>query len=287
MKEFSPRSIAMAVVGLALSAGLMAPTAAAAAPVNVYRFYNSRAGAHFYTISDAERAQVQATNRRFSYEGVAYTMDDADPGATQNLYRFYNTRTGTHFYTANDAERDAVMGKRPYRYEGVAYKVSTTQTEGDVPVYRFYNRRVGGIHFYTVSEAERDAVIAKGSRTYRYEGVAYYVKLAPAAAMVEAPAPSAAVTPLDETALAQTILDGLKARYPRYLSNVTVEFGDANGYQAISYYTIGRIVVSPTHTATLQRILEHEIWHMIDWQDNGAMNWGEAIPPANMSVYAN
>lgn len=108
---------------------------------------------------------------------------------------------------------------------------------------------------------------------------------APLAATITPTAPVASGA--DETVLAQTILDGLKARYPRYLSNVTVEFGNANGYQAISYYTIGRIVISPTHTATLQRILEHEIWHMIDWQDNNAMNWGEAIPPANMSVYAN
>ena len=114
------------------------------------------------------------------------------------------------------------------------------------------------------------------------------VTAAPTAPLAATVAPTAPVaTGADETVLAQTILDGLKAQYPRYLSNVTVEFGDANGYQAISYYTIGRIVISPTHTATLQRILEHEIWHMIDWEDNGAMNWGEAVPPANMSVYAN
>jgi len=110
--------------------------------------------------------------------------------------------------------------------------------------------------------------------------------VAPLAAAAPAPVVPVAA-PVDETALAQTILDGLKAQYPRYLANVTVEFGNANGYQAISYYTIGRIVVSPTHTATLPRILDHEIWHIIDWQDNSQMNWGEAIPPANMGEYAN
>jgi len=110
----------------------------------------------------------------------------------------------------------------------------------------------------------------------------------PTAPLATSTTPTEPSTPaVDEAALAQTILDGLKARYPRYLGNATVEFGNANGYQAISYYTIGRIVISPTHTATLQRILDHEVWHIIDWQDNSQMNWGEAIPPANMGEYAN
>jgi hypothetical protein len=101
-------------------------------------------------------------------------------------------------------------------------------------------------------------------------------------------APTAAVSsPVDENALAQTILAGFKAQYPRYLTGATVEFGNAAGYQAISYYTVGRIVISPTHTVGVQRILAHEIWHIIDWQDNNAIDWGEAIPPANMNTYAN
>ncbi|MDO8915940.1 MAG: hypothetical protein Q7W16_07660 [Coriobacteriia bacterium] len=114
------------------------------------------------------------------------------------------------------------------------------------------------------------------------------VATAPVAPLAIVAAPVAPTAPVvDEAALAQTILDGLKAQYPRYLSNATVSMGDAMGYQAISYYTSGRIVVSPTHTATLSRIMNHEIWHIIDWQDDGALDWGEAIPPTNMSTYAN
>lgn len=100
-------------------------------------------------------------------------------------------------------------------------------------------------------------------------------------------APVAAPAPVNEPALAETILAGYKAQYPRYLGNATVEFGDAMGYQAVSYYTVGRIVISTGHTASVQRILEHEIWHIIDWQDNNAIDWGEAIPPANYASYAN
>lgn len=288
MKEFSLRSgAAMVTAALALLIGLIAPTAAmATTSVNVYRFYNSRVGAHFYTASDAEKTSVQRDlSRTFTYEGVGYTMDAASPAETQDLYRFYNAKTGSHFYTASDAERDIVKAAygSTYRYEGVAYKVSPVAVSGAEPVYRFYNIRVGGIHFYTASAEERDAVIARNGSTYRYEGIAYYVPMAPAPPVTTPPVTTVA----DETALAQTILDGLKAQYPRYLGTATVEFGNAAGYQAISYYTVGRIVVSSTHTATLRRILDHEIWHIIDWQDNGRIDWGEAIPPANMGAYSN
>jgi hypothetical protein len=89
----------------------------------------------------------------------------------------------------------------------------------------------------------------------------------------------------NESARAQAILASLKARYPRYLAGVTVSFGNASGYQAVAYYTSGRIVISPTHRASLDRILGHEVWHIIDWRDNGRIDWREKVPPANASAY--
>ena len=64
-----------------------------------------------------------------------------------------------------------------------------------------------------------------------------------------------------------------------FLSGTTVTFGDAKGSQAIAYYKSGRIVISPTHTASLSRILNHEVWHIIDYRDNGVIDWGENVPP--------
>jgi hypothetical protein len=84
---------------------------------------------------------------------------------------------------------------------------------------------------------------------------------------------------------AKAILASLKTRYHRYLSGATVTMGSARGYQAISYYTSGRIVVSPTHRASLTRIMNHEIWHIIDWRDNGRIDWGERVPPSNAASY--
>lgn len=80
-----------------------------------------------------------------------------------------------------------------------------------------------------------------------------------------------------EAGTAQAILGRLIAKYP-ILKGSTVEFGDARGYQAISYYRSGRIVVSRTHTASLDRILNHEVWHIIDYRDNNRIDWGEDVP---------
>jgi hypothetical protein len=142
---------------------------------------------------------------------------------------------------------------------------------------------------YTKKRAKKKARKVRRRRVHRHKKVRRHKKaakkiapLATAAAPVATP-----VVVVDEGALAETLLAGYKAQYPRYLGTATVEFGDARGYQAVSYYTIGRIVISPTHTASVQAIVAHEIWHVIDWQDNNVIDWGEAIPPTNMATYAN
>lgn len=264
----------------AISAALAVPALAPAASLNVYRFYNNRAGTHFYTASDQERADViLKQSATYSYEGTAYTLEAGSPSATQPLHRFYNTVTGTHFYTASDDEKAAVLARLSavYRYEGTAYNVSAVPVAGGAAVYRFRNLRTG-VHFYTASAGERDAVIAQLSGTYALEGTAFYVPLAP-----PAPVPDAMAL---EQASADAILAGLKATYPRFLTGVTVSMGTTpNGYQAVCYYREGSIVVSPTHTASMEQILSHEIWHVIDWRDNGCIDWRESIPPANAADF--
>jgi len=89
--------------------------------------------------------------------------------------------------------------------------------------------------------------------------------------------PSAPQTEGDKLARAQALLDEQIAKYP-ILEGVTVSFGDARGHQAIAYYTTGRIVISPNHTAPLEKIIAHEVWHIIDWRTNGKILWGENIP---------
>jgi Protein of unknown function (DUF1566)/Repeat of unknown function (DUF5648) len=141
----------------------------------VYRFFNTKTGAHFFTMSAIERDYVQTTLPFFNFEGISFfAYPDADSSMSP-VYRFYNNVTGTHFFTISAAERDYVIATWPtiFSFEGTSWHASTTQQAGWVPVYRFFNTKTGA-HFYTISAAERDNVIATLS-WYNFEGIGYYV----------------------------------------------------------------------------------------------------------------
>jgi len=117
----------------------------------------------------------------------------------------------------------------------------------------------------------------------------------PPAASAAMQSPSAGLTPgradretVDLTRderYANELLATLQAKY-HHLEGVTVEFGDTpNGEEAVAYYTEGEIVISTSHAVSIRKILAHEIWHVIDWRDNGQIDWGEDLPPNNLSDY--
>lgn len=108
---------------------------------------------------------------------------------------------------------------------------------------------------------------------------------APAPAGSTALAATTASAPAPEQQEAERLLGLLQHDY-RYLDDVTVTFGTpSGGAQASSYYTLGRIVIDPAHEAALSEVLVHEAWHIIDWRDNGRIDWGENVPPADRSGY--
>jgi hypothetical protein len=74
--------------------------------------------------------------------------------------------------------------------------------------------------------------------------------------------------------------EGQVQKHP-VLEDVTVELSDTLDHQAVAYYTEGRIVISTAHTASIDHIIEHEVWHVIDWRDNGRIDWGESVPPSD------
>jgi lysyl endopeptidase len=102
-----------------------APIASLATPV--YRFYNARTGAHFYTHSESERSSVQAGNKDFNYEGPTWNAQAGQGGLAVPVYRFYSATRGTHFYTISEAEKNNVIRTLPdFRLEGVVYYAWTT-----------------------------------------------------------------------------------------------------------------------------------------------------------------
>ncbi len=91
----------------------------------VHRFYNTKTGTHFLTISAAEQQYVANTFPQFKYEGISWYAQANAGNGTMPLYRFYRTDNQTHFYTVSLAERDYVINSLGayYNYEGVAYYV--------------------------------------------------------------------------------------------------------------------------------------------------------------------
>ncbi len=151
------------------------PTKAAAAGLPVYRFYNGSRSAHFYTISETERATIQATRPDMVFEGSAFFASSEYTAGLSPVYRLFNTRTGVHFYTISASERSTIRASWPYfTDEGIAYYASTAPGFGLTPLYRFYIPSKG-FHFYTASATERDRIQATLAGTYSYEGIGYYV----------------------------------------------------------------------------------------------------------------
>ena len=148
----------------------------------VYRFFNMKAGTHFYTASDAEFIDVYAKQAStFKYDGIAYWIA-VGPGVPvgeggwvnrndKPLYRFFNKKSGVHLYTADEVEKANVMANltKLYTYEGVAFNVSMDPAWGSA-VYRFYVP-ARNAHFYTT---DRNEIRSKLSNYYYFEGTAFY-----------------------------------------------------------------------------------------------------------------
>lgn len=155
----------------------VAPAVAAPAsnPSPVYRFYKTD-GSHFFTNSEVEKANVQATaSASYRYEGVAFYSYPTEQFGTSPVYRFYNFKQGVHFYTINPNEYQTLLtlpASLTFRYEGVAYWANSLPVTDTTPVFRFYKFRQG-VHFYTSNAAEAAALRLNAFSTYRDEGTAY------------------------------------------------------------------------------------------------------------------
>ena len=159
---------------------------------SVYRFYNTRDKAFFYTNSPDERSLVisksSPTNENidewpYVYQGVTFESAHTYSGAVA-LFRFYNTQTGHHFFTASRDEAVYVksmslQGLWPFKDEGVAFNVYATDptktTVGqEIAVHRFYSQSLNR-HFFTGDQKEVDLIKLTGIWTY--EGIAFFGEL--------------------------------------------------------------------------------------------------------------
>ncbi len=169
------------------SVGSLLQTPSEALPV--YRFWSPVLGKHFYTLDEAEKANLLSRySRVWTYEGVAFRAFAAPTAeGPAPVYRFWSASSGAHFYTLDEAERDKLLGNYAgvWTYEGIAFYAYAPgrQPGGTMPVHRFWS---GGLrtHFYTTSDTERFKLVSTYAGTWEYEGTAWYVYPAQAATAV-------------------------------------------------------------------------------------------------------
>lgn len=160
-------------------------------PHSVYRFYNARNDAFFYTSSAIEKdivldrsnyEQSDAQEWPYIYQGssfaAAHSYNDSTP-----LYRFYNHITGHHFFTASESEKNLVIekaasGEWPFNYEGEAFGVYTSDPNPnsngqEIAVHRFYSSELNR-HFFTANENEVAEIQLTGQ--WLYEGIGFWAE---------------------------------------------------------------------------------------------------------------
>lgn len=167
------------------------PINSEAAPVNVYRFFNTKTNAFFFSTNPDERTMVlrnSGPNNKsevdwsYVYQGAKFQIARTYPGAVP-LYRFYNTRTGHHFFTVNEDERAHILaqirdGAWPFVDEGIAFEVyADDPTPNEIgkerAVYRYYSGSLNR-HLFTASEEE--AAMLDVSSDWSYEGIGFYAE---------------------------------------------------------------------------------------------------------------
>ena len=154
--------------------------------LDVYRFFETEKGFHFYTSSETEKDAVQQqidnNELAYSYEGESFAAlaedDDGDPlTGAKPVYRFFNNLTGAHLYTISEAEKNNIVDNLPdYNLEGIAYYAYDEAQEKTIPLYRLYNSQTG-THFFTPSASEKDNVLETLSQysTEGNDGIAFHV----------------------------------------------------------------------------------------------------------------
>lgn len=142
-------------------------------PTEIFRFFNTETGTHFFTASAEEKDHVIANNEMMSFEGAVFSTNaNADTGIA--VYRFFNTDSGTHFYTASADERLNLIENSPsLNYEGIAYYAYAEDNGSNTELFRFFNTETGG-HVYTANPEERESINTNLPQ-FNDEGVAYYV----------------------------------------------------------------------------------------------------------------
>ncbi len=150
------------------------------AVAGVYHFWCAKGEKHLYTIHKPERDRLLNKSGGTWTDGApafyAFPPDSPRPARVLPVYRWSSAGSDTCLYTMNEAEKTRLLDQPAGRWtlEGIAFYAWPKPDEKDlVPVHRFWSDHLGQ-YFYTANNAEKDRLIAEFSRTWTYEGTAWY-----------------------------------------------------------------------------------------------------------------
>ncbi|XOF32657.1 MAG: hypothetical protein ACL93V_11550 [Candidatus Electrothrix sp. YB6] len=90
--------------------------------VPVYRFWNNRNNAHFYTASEKEKNKLISDSDQFwNYERIEWHAFRFPESGTVPIYRLYSKTFERHFYTTSEGERDQLVAGGLWQYEGIGW----------------------------------------------------------------------------------------------------------------------------------------------------------------------
>ncbi|KZK37682.1 glycoside hydrolase, family 25 [Lactococcus taiwanensis] len=156
-----------AFLSLGVAGAITAPQTYAATSSPVYRLYNHNTGEHFYTLSQAEKNNLQ--NVGWSYEGIGWQA--AKQG--KPVYRVYNPQAagGDHYYTLSKYEAQTLVNKG-WRWDNGGK--AAFYSGGKVNLYVAYNPHAqSGSHNYTTNSFEQNSLLKGG---WKYGAVAWKVQ---------------------------------------------------------------------------------------------------------------
>ncbi|MCL5279100.1 MAG: hypothetical protein M1376_04240 [Planctomycetes bacterium] len=150
------------------------------AVAGVYHFWCAQGEKHRYTIHKPERDRLLNKSGGTWTDGApafyAFPPDSPRPAGVLPVYRFASAGSDTCLYTMNEAEKTRLLEQTAggWSLDGIAFYAWPEAGAKDlVPVHRFWSERLGQ-YFYTANKDEKDRLITEFSRTWTYEGIAWY-----------------------------------------------------------------------------------------------------------------
>lgn len=142
----------------------------------VYRLFNKKTGAYFYTAQEAQRYRlITRSPSTYSFQGPAFTVDTSTTATNDTFYRLYNTKAHTYYFTGStDTANKMLKTNRGLWLVDARIASVSSEASAGPPVYLLVNKSSAAM-CYTSSASLRKQ-LAHGSKPPFYDrGVAFYL----------------------------------------------------------------------------------------------------------------